>query len=148
MDSFMKSNPSSNTETHNLPQTARALSGADERAAFAQVMAAISRLETIVDTETNLLDAGQKFDLRDITARKSRGLYDLSKALRSLGDSADPELLETPMRALRIHLERNRAVLANHLEAVGEVAELMRRAVEMDEADGTYSVGRGPGSAK
>lgn len=122
-------------------------SGLDDQAVFAQVISAISRLETVVDAETELLSGGESIDLRDITARKSRGLYDLNKALRKLGDRADAERLEAPMRGLRDRLERNQAVLSNHLKAVGELAELMRRAVEMDEADGTYTVVRGEGAA-
>lgn len=114
----------------------------DDQAAFAQVMAAISRLETVIDTETELLNEGHGLDLRDITARKSRGLYDLTRALNSFGGNLDPRILEAPMSGLRTKLERNQAVLSNHLRAVGELAELMRRAVEMNEADGTYTIGR------
>lgn len=131
------------------PSTPSAItaSGLDDQAVFAQVISAISRLETVVDAETELLSGGESVDLRDITARKSRGLYDLNKALRKLGERADAERLEAPMRGLRDRLERNQAVLSNHLKAVGELAELMRRAVEMDEADGTYTVVRGEGAA-
>jgi flagellar biosynthesis/type III secretory pathway chaperone len=141
----MKQSPSSSTRSSN--QLGRTASALDDQAAFAQLVAAISRLETVVDTETELLSTGQDVDLRDITARKSRGLYDLNKALRQLGERVDAERLEAPMRGLREKLDRNQTVLSNHLRAVGELAELMRRAVEMDEADGTYSIGRGAGTA-
>lgn len=111
-------------------------------ASFAQIVAAIARLGAVIDAETELLGNGQPVDLRDVTARKSRGLYDLSRALRQVDNASERRILEEPMRGLRQSLERNQAVLANHLRAVGEIAELLRKAVEMDEADGTYSIGR------
>lgn len=116
-------------------------------ASFAHVAAAIARLGAVIDAETELLSNGQPIDLRDITARKSRGLYDLSRALRQIEAPAERRVLEEPMRGLRESLERNEAVLANHLRAVGEIAEILRKAVEMDEADGTYSIGRPYGPA-
>jgi hypothetical protein len=122
------------------PALSSRMPAAENRAAFAQVMAAISRLELVVDGETDMLNSGHSLDLHDITARKSRGLYDLSRALKQFGQGPDAQLLEEPMRGLQASLQRNQAVLGNHLRAVGELAELMRRAVEMDEADGTYSM--------
>jgi len=115
---------------------------------FAQLAAAVTRLEAVVDAETEMLKQGHPIDLGDMTARKSRGLYDLSRALRHIDISSERKVLEEPMRGLRQSLERNQAVLANHLRAVGEIAALMRKAVEMDETDGTYSIGRpyGPSS--
>lgn len=107
------------------------------------VVNAIERLEDVVDTETRLLLEGSNPDLVDINARKSRGLYDFNNALRKaagLADAATMRTLQPLLDGLKIKLEKNCEALQMHLRAVGELTEIIRSALETQEADGTYSM--------
>lgn len=110
--------------------------------ALKPVLRAIERLEGVIETETRLLMEGGNPDLAEINTRKSRGLYDFNKAIRRASGIAEPALmkgLQPLLENLRQKLERNCEALQLHLRAVGELADLIRGALETQEADGTYS---------
>lgn len=107
------------------------------------VVRAIERLEDVVETETRLLMDGVNPDLADINARKSRGLYDFNNAMRravSIAEPAAMRSLQPLLDNLKQKLERNCEALQLHLQAVGELAQLIRGALETQDADGTYSM--------
>jgi hypothetical protein len=103
------------------------------------LLAAIRRLESIVEEETIALSTNKKIDFDDFSARKSRGMLEFVRLMRaraSLG--ADSEITEEIQR-LRQKLERNRAILEMHYDAVREVATIIIKAIKDAESDGTYS---------
>ena len=103
--------------------------------------AIIGRIEEAVEDETVGIRAGGSFDLRASNARKSRCLYELNRAIKSIGQA---ELLgehREGLARLRQKLARNEAAILAHLSAVTEVANLMKNAIQNAEADGTYSAG-------
>jgi hypothetical protein len=103
--------------------------------------AIIGRIEEAVDDETAGIRAGSSFDLKASNARKSRCLYELNRAMKSIGHA---ELLaehRDGLTRLRQKLARNEAAILAHLSAVAEVANLMKNAIQNAEADGTYSAG-------
>lgn len=107
------------------------------------VVRAIQRLEDVIDTETRLLLEGGNPDLAEINSRKSRGLYDFNKAIKKATSAAEPatmKLLQPLLDSLKQKLEKNCEALQLHLRAVGELADLIRGALETQEADGTYSM--------
>ncbi|KXF76002.1 hypothetical protein ATN84_13820 [Paramesorhizobium deserti] len=107
------------------------------------VVLAIHRLENVVETETELLLGGANPDLSEINARKSRGLYDFTRAMNKASTLADAPTLKTLqplLDQLKQKLERNCEALQLHLRAVGELSEIIRSAIETQEADGTYSM--------
>ncbi|ABS16882.1 MULTISPECIES: flagellar protein FlgN [Brucella] len=107
------------------------------------VVRAIQRLEDVIDTETRLLLEGGNPDLAEINSRKSRGLYDFNKAIKKAASAAEPatmKRLQPLLDSLKQKLERNCEALQLHLRAVGELADLIRGALETQEADGTYSM--------
>ncbi len=107
------------------------------------VVRAIQRLEAVIDTETRLLLEGGNPDLAEINSRKSRGLYDFNKAIKKAASAAEPatmKRLQPLLDSLKQKLEKNCEALQLHLRAVGELADLIRGALETQEADGTYSM--------
>ncbi|WP_027556661.1 hypothetical protein [Bradyrhizobium sp. Cp5.3] len=103
------------------------------------LLAAIRRLEGIVEEETVALATGKKIDFDDFSARKSRSMLEFVRLMRArihLGGKAE---ITWEIRRLRDKLERNRAMLEMHYDAVREVAAIIIKAIKDAESDGTYS---------
>lgn len=101
----------------------------------------IGRIEQAVEEETAALRSDFRFDLKASNARKSRYLYELNRALKTVGPSGLRVEQRDGIQRLRDKLAVNEAALLAHLNAVNEVAGLMRDAIQKHEADGTYSEG-------
>jgi len=99
----------------------------------------IERIEQAIDQETTAIRTDMNFDVADSNIRKSRHLYDLSRALKAHGLGDLPASAANGLKQLREKLAVNQAALAAHLAAVTEVAALMQGAIQHAEADGTYS---------
>jgi hypothetical protein len=103
--------------------------------------AILGRIEEAVEEETAAIRTDTSFDLKASNARKSRYLYELSRAMKGV---SGPEFLEQHREGLlrlRQKLARNEAAILAHLNAVNEVANLLKTAIQRAEADGTYSAG-------
>ena len=101
----------------------------------------LNRIEQAVDEETASIRTDMNYDLKASNARKSRYLYELSRAVK--GVSA-PQLIAEQRDAivrLRDKLGRNESAIRAHLNAVNEVAALIESAIRRAETDGTYSAG-------
>lgn len=107
----------------------------------ASLTSIINRIADAVDEETASIKTDMNFDLKASNARKSRCLYELSKATKGV----DAHRLIAEQRdaivRLRDKLARNEAAIRAHLNAVTEVASLIQGAIQRAEADGTYSEG-------
>ena len=108
--------------TRGLPAGERAAPAAHPGA----LLAIIGRIEEAIDLETRSIRTDVNFDLKASNARKSRHLYELNRAIKGI-------------IRLRGKLATNEAAIRAHLDAVGEIAALVRDAIEHHEADGTYS---------
>ena len=103
------------------------------------LLAAIRRLESIVEEETAALATGKKVDFDDFSARKSRSMLEFVRLMRArMHLGAEVEVTEQIQR-LREKLERNRSVLEMHYDAVREVAGIIVKAIKEAESDGTYT---------
>jgi hypothetical protein len=103
------------------------------------LLAAIRRLEGIVEEETAALATGQKIDFDDFSARKSRSMLEFVRLMRvRMHLGAEVEVTEEIQR-LREKLERNRSLLEMHYDAVREVASIIVKAIKDAESDGTYT---------
>jgi di/tripeptidase len=111
------------------------------------LLAAIRRLESIVEEETAALATGQKIDFDDFSARKSRSMLEFVRLMRArMHLGAEVEVTEEIQR-LREKLERNRSLLEMHYDAVREVASIIVKAIKDADSDGTYT-GRGTQDGK
>ncbi|MDN4999792.1 flagellar biosynthesis protein FlgN [Bradyrhizobium sp. GCM10027634] len=103
------------------------------------LLAAIRRLEGIVEEETTALAMGQKVDFDDFSARKSRSMLEFVRLMRArMHLGVETEITEEIQR-LREKLERNRSLLEMHYDAVREVATIIVKAIKDAESDGTYT---------
>ena len=100
---------------------------------------AIERLEEVVDLETRALRSRVAVDLREFNNRKSQGLLELNRALRTPDGLAKDKAVLARLAGLRAKLDANRAVLKVHLEAVREIASVVADVIQDADSDGTYS---------
>ena len=103
------------------------------------ILAAISRLQDCIEAETEVLRAGAREGLEPFTHQKNVGLLDLTRALRLLGAVEPPCELIARLHMLRQALDENKRVLAIHLSAAQEIADLLQASAEEETSDGTYS---------
>jgi hypothetical protein len=96
------------------------------------------RLCDLIDEETLLLRRFATVDVREFNRRKQQGLLDLDRALRALRGHPLPQDASESLADLRKRLEGNLAVLSLHLDAMTEVAELIKTSIRNAESDGTY----------
>jgi hypothetical protein len=107
---------------------------------------AVIRIERLLDQEAALLERHDVGALRELNMKKSRGLLELTRAMRELHGvdrsswGFDPALL---LSRLREKLETNRKILEMHQKAAREVALVIARAIEEHESDGTYESAAG-----
>ena len=103
--------------------------------------ALIGRIEEAVEEETAAIRTDLGFDIKASNARKSRYLYELTRAMKGVGEADFLAEHRDGIRRLREKLASNEAAIRAHLNAVCEVANLMQNAIQRSEADGTYSAG-------
>jgi hypothetical protein len=106
------------------------------------LLAAIRRLESVVEEETIALGTRKKIDFDDFSTRKSRSMLEFVRLMRARMHHGDEVEITEEIRKLRQKLEQNRAILEKHYDAVREVATIIARAIREAESDGTYSVGK------
>ncbi len=111
----------------------------NNRKALMNLSAIINRIEETVEAETASIRTDIRFDIKASNVRKSRYLYELNKAVAGLGGAQLNDAHRDDIVRLRDKLSANEAAILAHLTAVSEVADLMQDAIQLAEADGTYS---------
>jgi hypothetical protein len=105
----------------------------------ASLVAMIERVSEAIESETAGIRQGSGFDIKASNARKSRHLYELSKAFKSVEDVKQVAGPADALRRLRDRLAANERAIQAHMSAVSEIADLLQNAIQHAEADGTYS---------
>lgn len=105
----------------------------------AGLLTIIERVELAIEEETASIRSDLQFDVAGSNIRKSRHLYDLSRALKTHGIADLPATAKDSLERLKAKLAENQEVIKAHLSAVTEVAAMMQTAIQRAEADGTYS---------
>ena len=103
--------------------------------------ALIGRIEDAVTEETAAIRTDIRFDIKASNAKKSRYLYELTRALKGAREGSVPAEYRDGLIRLRDKLSDNEAAIRAHLSAVNEVATLMQNVIQHAENDGTYSAG-------
>src|SRR5215475_762493 len=75
------------------------------------LLAAIQRLESVVEEETIALETGKKIDFDDFSSRKSRSMLEFVRLMRARIHLGGEALVTEEIQKLRQKLERNRTVL-------------------------------------
>ncbi|PWJ83708.1 hypothetical protein C7441_108100 [Pseudaminobacter salicylatoxidans] len=122
----------------NLPAQTRAASAAR----LGNLSAIIGRIVEAVDQETAAIRrGGADFDIKAANMRKSRYLYELTRATKGIEDAEVLAEHRDSLVHLRERLAANESVILAHMNAVGEVAALMQSVIQRAETDGTYTEG-------
>ena len=100
---------------------------------------AIGRMEAIIDQETALLRENRAVELNDFNHRKQQGLLEINRMLRNFSQFDIQRIDRDRIGRLVLKLEANRQILAHHLKAMDEISNLVSRAMQEAESDGTYS---------
>lgn len=124
--------------TSHLPAIATATHAPVPFAQPGNLDAIIGRIEDAVDEETAAIRVNPRFDLKASNVRKSRCLYELNRALKGMDQSEFLDRHRDGLTRLQQKLTRNEAAILAHLNAVTEVANLLKNAIQSAEADGTY----------
>ena len=103
--------------------------------------ALIGRIAEAVEEETASIRTDIRFDIKASNAKKSRYLYELTRALKGAGQGDVPAEHRDGLVRLRERLADNEVAIRAHLSAVNEVATLMQNVIQHAENDGTYSAG-------
>ena len=102
------------------------------------LLAALGRLEDLLDTETVALRQNKLDDIKFFSQRKSRALLELSHALRHLSHQNFEGEIKDKISVLRIKLIENQSVLKIYLDAMRGISELLVASIFDFESDGTY----------
>lgn len=99
----------------------------------------LARLEGVIDIENEALGSDPDFDLKHSNALKSRCLYDMTMLFRDIGPGQLAAAQQRRLSGLRAKLDLNRVRVQAHMEAVSDLADMIKDTVAESEADGTYS---------
>lgn len=101
------------------------------------VAAALRKLLDIVETENTLLQRHEVISHANFTDKKNQALRELLAAQRSPAD-ADRTSLAPLAERLAHALKTNSRLLKIHIEALGEVSDVIIGSIREAESDGTY----------
>lgn len=104
-----------------------------------RIKSVLGRLELIIDNENERIGKDPQFDLKVSNAHKSRCLYELTMLFRDTDQHEIARSYMKQMHDLRKKLAMNATRVQAHLEAVRAVADILKAAMQDEDADGTYS---------
>ncbi|KGF69153.1 hypothetical protein LL06_12555 [Hoeflea sp. BAL378] len=104
-----------------------------------RVNGVLSRLEAVIDAENAAIGSDRRFDFKQSNALKSRCLYDMTVLFRVVKPSDLDEQQKNLLATVKAKLDRNQLKVRAHMEAVRDIAEMIKATVTASEADGTYS---------
>jgi hypothetical protein len=111
--------------------------GAQSAAAAARPI--IERLIATIDAENRDLEQGRRVKYEVYSLNKNQGLLELSRLLPALAGAAAAGPLRDALAELHAKLEINRRALAVQLKACEAVSEIITRAIQDGQSDGTYT---------
>lgn len=104
-----------------------------------RIIGVLSRLEAVIDAENAAIGTDPDFDLSRSNTIKSRCLYDMTILFNGIRpDDLEPEHKQH-LETVRAKLKINHLKVEAHMEAVRDIAEMIKETVAAWEADGTYS---------
>lgn len=104
-----------------------------------RVTVSIDAVLKIVEDETAAIRALGVKEIEKYSERKGQALMSLTHLLGAGSSFGSNEVVITKLKALRVALDANRALLKIHIDAVNEVSQIIVRSVRQAQADGTYS---------
>lgn len=112
----------------------RALSGA-----AAAALPIVERLIATIEAENRDLELGRPPQYEAYGLRKNQGLLELNRLIPALDRAIAAGPLRQALADLHAKLEVNRRALAVQLKACAAVSEIIARAIQDSQSDGTYT---------
>jgi hypothetical protein len=107
--------------------------------AAAAALPIVERLSATIEAENTDLAQGRPAQYEAYSLRKNQGLLELNRLLPALDRAAVSGPLREALADLRGKLEINRRALAVQLKACAAVSEIIARAIQDGQSDGTYT---------
>ena len=99
----------------------------------------IQRLVATIDAENRDLEQGRRVKYEAYSLSKNQSLLELSRLIPALSGAIAAGLLHDALAELQAKLEINRRALAVQLRACHAVSEIIARAIQDGQSDGTYT---------
>ena len=127
--------------TVSSPHRSTVVTLAATRAARAceMILPVIDRLQQTLDAENEQIASGKGIDYDALNQRKSQGLLELSRLAPMIAGAEASKPLSDALAALRAKLETNQRMLRIQLNAARRVGDIIARAIQEGQSDGTYS---------
>jgi hypothetical protein len=110
-----------------------------QSAAAAAALPIVERLIATIDEENRDLAQGRPAQYEAYGLRKNQGLLELNRLIPALDRALAPGRLREALTDLHAKLEANRRALAVQLRACAAVSEIIARAIQDGQSDGTYT---------
>jgi hypothetical protein len=107
--------------------------------AAAAALSIIERLIATIGAENRDLEQGRRVKYEIYSLNKNQGLLELNRLLPALVVAAAAGPLRDALAELHAKLEINRRALAVQLKACEAVSEIITRAIQDGQSDGTYT---------
>jgi hypothetical protein len=107
--------------------------------AVAAALPIVERLSATIDAENRDLEQGRPAQYEVYSLRKNQGLLELNRLIPALDRAAAAGPLREALADLHAKLEINRRALAVQLKACAAVSEIIARAIQDGQSDGTYT---------
>lgn len=102
----------------------------------------LGRLEALLDIENSKIGKDLEFDIAASSTQKSRCLYEITTLLQNCQAEDIRAEHQAQLSAVQEKLGINKRKLETHMEAVRDIANMLKDAVHSAEDDGTYSMGQ------
>src|SRR3984957_7586185 len=99
----------------------------------------IERLNAAIDAENRDLEQGRRVKYEAYSLSKNQGPLELNRLIPALAAAAAAGPLRAALADLHAKLEINRRALAVQLKACEAVSQIITRAIEDGQSDGTYT---------
>jgi hypothetical protein len=107
--------------------------------AAAAALPIVERLVATIDAENRDLEQGCRVKYEAYSLSKNQGLRELNRLVAALSGATAAGPLRDALAELHAKLEINRRALAVQLKACEAVAEIIARAIQDGQSDGTYT---------
>jgi hypothetical protein len=107
--------------------------------AAAAALPIVERLRTTIDAENRDLEQGRRAKYEAYSQSKNQGLLELSRLIPALGGATAAGPLRDALAELHAKLETNRRALTVQLKACEAVSQIIARAIQDGQSDGTYA---------
>jgi hypothetical protein len=107
--------------------------------AAAAALPIVQRLVATIDAENRDLEQGRRVKYEAYSLSKNQGLLELNRLAPALRVATAAGPLRDALAELHAKLELNRQALAVQLKACHAVSEIIARAIQNGQSDGTYT---------